>query len=60
MSRNNSKANKVHPPIKEKEMARDVIEISGKMLYRKIDDDAIEVEEVYEEPNVPGKYAGDC
>lgn len=39
---------------------KDNLEISGNLLYRKPDDDAIEAEEVYQKPSVPGEYAGDC
>ncbi len=39
---------------------KDNLEIHGKLLYRKPDDDSIEAEEVYQKPSVPGEYAGDC
>ena len=38
----------------------DNLEIHGNLLYRKPDDDAIEVDNVYHKPNVPGECAGDC
>ena len=39
---------------------KDNREIQGNLLYRKSDDAPIKVEEVYQNPNVPGEYAGDC
>lgn len=58
----NSKNKKVrkNKNITTPKQKKDNLEIYGNLLYRKSDDDAIEAEEVYQKPSVPGEYAGDC
>lgn len=52
-----TKKNKSKAIVRKK---KDNLEIHGKLLYRKSDDDAIDSDDIYQKPNVPGEYAGDC
>lgn len=38
---------------------KDSIELHGELLYKK-DTDDVDADEVYHDPKVPGKFAGDC
>ncbi len=43
---------KLHP-------SKDSIEIHGALLYKNKHDE-VDADEVYHDPKVPGKFAGDC
>jgi len=57
MSKKNKKNKKNRSIVTKK---KDNLEIHGKLLYRRSDDNSIDAEDIYTAPSVPGKYAGDC
>lgn len=44
---------------KNRHPKKDSIELHGELLYKK-DHDETDADEVYHDPKVPGKFAGDC
>ncbi|MEI6054806.1 MAG: hypothetical protein WCR55_02000 [Lentisphaerota bacterium] len=54
---NDQKETKKNP--KKHHPSRDSIELHGELMYKK-NTDEVDVDEVYHDPKVPGRFAGDC